>query len=161
MEQPRRLVLRPARGPAVAWAVAGAVLLAAGVWLVVDSAGTPLAWVAVAVFGAVASYFLLQALVPSWFTLVCDEHGLRGRTPWRRLDVAWDQVDLATVDRFVGDPVLRLHLATDPPDVVDVLLPVGADVAALHRFLRDRLGRVPVPDAPTPPMTATTPRSAP
>lgn len=149
MEQPRRLVLRPARGPAAAWAVAGVVLLAAGVWLVLDSAGAPLAWIAIAVFGVVAAYFLLQALVPSWFTLVCDEHGIRGRTPWRRLEVTWDGIDLASIDRFAGDPVLRLHLATDPPDVVDVLLPVGADVESLHAVLRDRLGPAPVTSTPT------------
>lgn len=154
MEQIQRLVLRPARGPAVAWAVAGAVLLAAGVWLVLDSAGAPLAWVAVAVFGAVAAYFLLQALVPSWFTLVCDEHGIRGRTPWRRIDVTWDEIDLATVDRFAGDPVLRLHLATDPPDVVDALLPVGTDVGSLHAVLRDRLGPAPATSTPTSPRSA-------
>lgn len=156
MEQSERLVLRPARGPVTGWAVAGIVLLAAGVWLVLDSAGAPLSWVAVSVFGAVGSYFLLQALVPSWFTLVCDEHGIRGRTPWRRLDVAWNEVGLATVDRFAGDPVLRLHLATDPPDVVEMLLPVGADVAALHTVLRDRLGPAP---AGTPSVT-TSSRSA-
>lgn len=154
MEQLQRLVLRPARGPAAAWAVAGAVLLAAGVWLVLDSAGAPLSWVALAVFGAVASYFLLQALVPSWFTIVCDEHGIRGRTPWRRLEVSWDQIDLATVDRFAGDPVLRLHLATDPPDVMDFLLPVGADVGSLHTILRDRLGPAPATSSPTPSRSA-------
>ena len=155
MEQSRRVVLRPARGPAIAWAVAGVILLAAGVWLVLDSAGAPLAWVAVAVFGAVASYFLLQAVVPSWFALVCDERGIRGRTPWRHLDVTWGQIDLASVDAFAGDPVLRLHLATDPPDVVDVLLPVGADIAGLHAILRDQLGPAPV----TAPSTSTSPSS--
>lgn len=168
MERPARLVLRPARGLATVWAAAGAVLLAAGVWLVVDSGGAPLAWVAIAVFAAVASYFILQALVPAWFTLVCDEHGLRGRTPWRAFRVAWSDVDLAGVERFAGDPLLRLHVHEPAPDVIDVLLPVGADVAALHEFLRRQLGPAPAAhadldgsDHPTRGHDRTTPRSTP
>lgn len=150
MEELRRLVIRPARGAAVAWAVMGSLLLVAGVWLVLDSDGAPLSWVAVSIFGAVALYFLLQAVVPGWFTLVCDERGIRVRAPWRHLDVTWGEIDLASVERFVGDPFLRLHLATEPPDVVDVLLPVGADVASLHAALRDHLGPAPAPATSNP-----------
>lgn len=145
MEQLSRLVLGPARVPSIAWAAAGVVLLASGVWLVLDSEGAPLSWVAVSVFGAAAAYFLLQVLAPSLFTVVCDDHGLRARTPWRTLDVGWDQIDLASVERFAGDPLLRLHVRTPAPEVVDLLLPVGADVWALHDFLRQRLGPAPGP----------------
>lgn len=145
-----RLVLRPRRGPTAAWAVAGALLIAAGVWLVVDSDGAPLAWVAVAAFGAVGAYFLFQGAAPSAFTLVLDERGVRGRTPWRRIELDWEQIDLASVDRFAGDPLLRLHVARPVADVVDVLLPVGADVGALHEFLRNRLGPAPEPSVPRP-----------
>ena len=168
MERPARLVLRPARGLATAWAVAGAGLLASGVWLVVDSGGAPLAWVAIAVFAAVASYFVLQALVPAWFTLVCDEDGIRGRTPWRAFHVAWSDVDLAGVERFAGDPLLRLHVHEPVPDVIDVLLPVGADVPSLHEYLRLQLGSAPTADPGRGrsdhrrrPHDPTTPRSAP
>lgn len=149
MERPARLVLRPAPGPAAAWAFAGVVLLAAGVWLVVDSEGAPLSWVAVSIFGAVAVFFLLQALVPSWFTLVCDQEGIRGRAAWRSIDARWDEVLLATLETFAGDPLLRLHVGAPHPEVIDLLLPVGTDLTAVHDFLRDRLGPSPARTVPT------------
>lgn len=160
MDDPDRLVLRPARGAASAWGGAGALLIAAGLWLVVDSRGAPLSWVAVAVFTAVGTYFVLQALVPSWFTIVCDPSTIRGRALWHRVGIGWDRVRLAQVDRFVGDPVLRLHVDDHGLGrTLDVLLPIGADVAALHAFLHAKLGPADVHDLTHPIPDASRPRS--
>lgn len=150
----RPLVLRPDRLSAAGWAAASVLLVALGVWLVVDSGGAPLAWVAVAVFGAVATYFLLQAAVPGWFTVVCDADGIRGRNLMHPTDVAWSDVVHADVGRFIGDPMLALQVHRDGETrTTDLLLPLGADLVALHAFLRDRLGDAPAvtADLGTPP----------
>lgn len=139
-----RLVLRPARAATLAWAAAGVLLVAIGVWFVLDSGGAPLAWVAVAVFGAIAAYFLLQAVAPSLFTVVADDDGVRGRNLMHPIDVRWSEIVHADVDRFLGDPMLQLQVRDGPGTrPVDLLLPVGADLPALHAFLRARLGDAP------------------
>lgn len=137
---------RLVRGTAAAtwWSLLGLALVASGVFFVVDSGGHPLAWLALALFALVAAYFLVPLLVPGALSIRLDHDALRARTFLRRVEIAWDEVRLARVRRVAGDLVLRLDVGRDPDgDVtaVTVPLPVGADLAALHRFLARRLGR--------------------
>ncbi|HEX9766630.1 MAG TPA: hypothetical protein VGA36_07680 [Nitriliruptorales bacterium] len=139
--------LRPARGVAALWSAWSCLLVAAGAWLVRDAPTSPVAWISLTVFVAVAAYFVLQFAVPSSVEVRLTEDELQARTLWVRRRVPWDQVHLARVRRLFGDPVLELEIREsagnkDPWQLssLGVLLPVGADVAALHRFLAARLG---------------------
>lgn len=119
-------------------------VVAALVWTLVDSRGHPAAWVALAVAGSGTAYFVVQLLAPALFTLHLDSDGLRGRVLVTRVDVDWGDVQLARVRTIVGDPVLELygtHHGEVTRGFVRVLLPVGADIDALHGFLAHRLGR--------------------
>ncbi len=141
------LTLRPSRRVALRWTLAVLVLLTAGAWFVVDSHGHPFAWLAVAVFVAVGSFFVGQLVAPGAFALHLDETGLEARLLWQHVDVAWDVVHVARVRRVIGDPILELHVREPSPTgdpwrtrAIGVLLPVGYDAPALHAFLAARLG---------------------
>ena len=139
------VTLRPRLGAAVTWSVLGALLVAAGAFFVLDSSGHPIAWATLALFLAVALYFLAQLVSARVSVVELDREHLRARTYGRRTEVAWDDVHVATVRRVAGDPVLVLDVR-DPngrQDVIGVLLPVGCDLDALHDFLAARLGRGP------------------
>lgn len=137
-----RLVLRPDRVAATAWAGAGALLVAMTYWLVIDSAGHPLAWVVLAVALAVAGWFTLQAVVPDYFTVICDRWSCRGRVLWYRLEVPWEAIHLARIRTAAGEPLLQLVIrhGGEQRHPVALLLPVGADLDALHAALGARLG---------------------
>ena len=141
------LTLRPSRRVAAWWTLGVAVLLAAGVWLIVDSHGHPFAWLAFAVFVAQGSFFVAQLVAPSAFAIELDDTGLEARLLWQHVDVAWDVVHVARVRRVFGDPILELHVREPSPTgdpwhtrAIGVMLPVGYDAFALHTFLAARLG---------------------
>jgi hypothetical protein len=142
-----RVTVRPRPASASWWTLLGAALVAAGVFLVLDTSGHPAAWAALALFVPVAAFFTAQLVAPGAVAVHLDAEGLVARAPWRRTRVRWDDVHLARVRRVAGDPVLVLEIrqpASDGPasqDVVGILLPVGADLQALHSFLEQRLGR--------------------
>lgn len=137
------LALRPDRGAAAGWTAGGGALVALGAWLVADSGGLALAWVALAVFVSLGLFFGLQLVAPQWYTITLDEFGCHGRTLWHAADVPWEAVRVARVWHLAGDPMLELHLGDgDDGRAVGLLLPVGADVDALHRFLEIRLGKL-------------------
>lgn len=151
------VTLRPGRA-AAGWSAASLPLVAAGGWFVADSNGAPVAWLVCGLFVAVAAFFLAQLVAPRLFTVRLDAEGIQVRLPWQRVEVAWDRVVLARVRRSGGDPSLRLYIQEDavsdgeppgargdtpddrPAHVVDVLLPVGGDLRALHRALAHHLG---------------------
>ena len=68
--------------------------------------------------------------------------------PWQRLRLPWQSVHLARVTRVVGEDLLELWATADPADTsprppmrtVSILLPIGADLDALHALLAARLG---------------------
>lgn len=139
--------LRPDRLVAGGWSLLAIVLLGAGAWFVVDSRGHVVAWLAVGLFVAVGAYFLLQLLAPGWFEVVLDDDVLRSRVLWFETTVPWDQVHLARVESAAGEPFLELHVREPAPTgdpwrtrALGVLLPLGVDLDALHRFLARRLG---------------------
>lgn len=148
---PGPVTLRPAPGVAGRWSVAAALLVVAGLYLVLDTGGDLLAYPVLAVFGVVAAYFLVQALAPGLVEVRLEPDALRATTFGRRTEVAWDVVHLARVTRLAGEPVLHLRLRPGVAEgrtrrsAVTVLLPLGCDEEAIHRFLAARLGRGPAP----------------
>lgn len=148
---PGPVTLRPSPGVAGRWAVAALLLVAAGLYLVLDTGGDPLTFPVLVAFAAVAGYFLVQALAPGLVEVRLEPNALRASTFGRRTEVAWEEVHLARVTRLAGEPVLHLRLRPGTTaggtrrSALTVLLPLGCDEAALHRFLAARLGRGPAP----------------
>lgn len=145
---PPTLRLAPDRGRAGVWLGLALLLVAMCVWLVGDSSGAVIAWIALALAIGVALYFLVPVLAPELTTLVLDEDRVRGRSYHADVEVAWDQVQVARVVRVAGEPVLELHVREPSPTgdpwrtrPVGILLPPGCDLDALHDFLAVRLGR--------------------
>lgn len=139
-----RLTLAPGRRAAAAWTGLAVAVLGAVVWILVDSRGHPAAWVALAVAGTMTAFFALQLALPRLFTFRLDHERLRGRVLVTSVEVDWADVQLARVYTVAGDPMLELQVtdrAGGQPRGVGLLLPVGADLDALHRFLARRLGR--------------------
>jgi hypothetical protein len=153
-QPPEVTELRPGRGVALAWALAGVAAVALAVWLIVDTRGHALAIALLVACLAVAGPVASQLVVPRAFTWRLDATGLLVRRLHRRLIVSWDEVRFARVVTVGGDPALELHLephADDEPAAGDegrpgsavvhtLRLPLGADVAALHRALAHHLG---------------------
>lgn len=138
------LTLRPDPARTPLWAALSVILIVLGVWLVGDAngeAGTgPLLWTAFGLMVAVAAYFLLQFVVPSWFEVHVEEQGIRAQTLWQRLEVPWDHVESAGIRSIAGEPWLRLRVIDEVADgwvvrTVGVMLPLGADVVALRMAL--------------------------
>lgn len=152
--RPATRVLEPVRlmpdlGSAARWTFWSAVLVAAGVWFVVDSFGHPFAWVTLVGAVVILGWFLLQLVLPSWFQITFDPDVLWVRQGWRRFSVEWDDVYIVHIRHVLGDPILEVQLQTrdavEPGDRTFVPLPVGADVRPVHRFLAARLGHGALP----------------
>ena len=129
------------------WSFLSLLLLAAGVFLIIDSGGHPGAWIALVAFAVPAAFFLIQLVWPGATAVRLDEDAFRSRTLFWRTEVPWDHVHLARVRRVAGDPVLALEIREPSPTgdewrnrVVAVLLPIGCDLDRLHTFLEARLG---------------------
>lgn len=143
-----RLVPDPPR--AAAWAAAAVLLVTMAIWIIADTGGAVLAWIGLAVAIAVALYFAIPLVAPRATTVVLDPDRVHGRSYHATVDVPWDVVQVARVTRVAGESILELHVrepsTTGDPwrtRAVGILLPVGADTAALHDFLERRLGRRP------------------
>lgn len=145
------LVLRPARLLAAVWTALGTAGIAGAVWIVRDSSGAPLAWLLLAALCLLTVVVLVPLVAPGLVTLTLDEDGLSGRVYGRRVVARWEDVAVARVTEVAGEPILELH-EVDPdgrprpngeqPTVArGILLPLGADLDALDRFLARRLGR--------------------
>jgi hypothetical protein len=132
--------LGPARAVAAWWSGLGLTAVALAGWVVVDSSGRGLAWALFVATVVVTIPFLAQLVTPARFTWRLDDEGLVARTPLRVLSVRWTAIHLARVVRQAGEPALQLELVGEAgPESHLVLLPVGADLAELHRALAHHL----------------------
>ena len=151
MDDDLTTTLRPARGAAGAWTGVGVAATSLAIWVAVDARTSLVAWTFAALCVVVTSDVALQLAAPAWFTVPLGPAALEVRLPWQRRRVPWDRIHAARVVRVAGEPVLELHVgdrdaaAQDQPRGLGVVLPVGADRAALHRVLEQRLGRHPDP----------------
>ncbi len=135
---PPVLVVRPDPVRATIWGALGLVLAAAGIWLAVDTRGDPIAVLAMVMFLGGAAWFLVQWILPSRYTVTFDDAGVHMQLPWWRepRGIGWDQVHLVQVNALAGDPFLEIQIRTAHGlDTRGVILPVGADVPAVHRWL--------------------------
>ena len=144
---PPPLRLRADRAAATWWSVLGVLLVGLGGFYVVDTDGHPIALLALVLFGAVGGYFVVQLVRPQLLSIDLDGEGVHARTLWWRTEVPWGAVHLARVDVAMGEPYLELHVRERAPTgdpwqtrAIALLLPVGADVDALHAYLAARLG---------------------
>jgi hypothetical protein len=136
----RTVELAPSRAVAAWWSGLGLTAVALAVWVVVDSAGRGLAWALLVATVVVTVPFLAQLVVPARFTWQLDDDGLVVRSPLRVLTVRWPQVHLARVVTQLGEPTLELRLVDGEGQRTHLaLLPVGTDLAVLHRALREHL----------------------
>lgn len=156
MDAPTTATLRPSRAAAGGWSLVGVTATALAVWVAVDARTSLVAWVFAALCLVVTSYVAVQLLLPGRFTIALGASAVEVQLPWQRRRVPWDRIHQARVIRVAGEPVLELHVwdadaeGHERTRGIGVLLPVGADQAALHRVLADRLGRQPSPDGPAP-----------
>lgn len=137
MDDAHSLQLRPDRQLVGLWGAFGLVAVGLG-WGRLSLGVTFFGLTFVMVSLAVAGYFLTQLLAPAQFDLTVDRVGIRGRWLWRRLQVPWELVSQAQVSHVAGEMFLRLRL--EQGQDVSLLLPFGADVAALHDTLASHLG---------------------
>lgn len=127
------VVVSPARARAAAWSVLGCAVIVTAGWAVDRTTSGVVAFVATAVLFAgvaVTVAFAMQVVTPRAWTLRLGEGALRGHSMGLPVDVPLDDVRALRVGRALGDPVLVV--VTDRRRR-HVLLPVGADVAALRR----------------------------
>jgi hypothetical protein len=138
------VALRPQRTRAAAWTVLAVLVMAAAVWFLLDmGAGFfPIAFLLVA--SAPLVFFGAQLFWPDQFTVRLEPDELEIQQFWRHRTIAWEHVRRARVARAAGEHVLELD-APDAGGLVSIMLPVGCDLDAMHRFLRARLGLTPEP----------------
>lgn len=133
--------LRPSRSVTVRWSLVGVGAGVAAAWGVVDSDGHGLAWALLVAVVVVAAPVVAQLLLPGRFSWWLDGDGLVARTPLRVLRLGWEEIHLARVVTQLGEPALELHVEHHGRRTTSlVLLPLGADLAALHRALAQHLG---------------------
>lgn len=146
-----RIVLGPDRGVAARWTAVGLGASLLALWIALDATASVLAWAFLALCLVVTSYVALQLALPGRFLLHLDAVGVEVHLPWQRARVAWSRVHVARVVSVAGEPVLELHVwdVDDPaqvqPRATGILLPVGADLDALHAALAHHLGVAPSP----------------
>ena len=150
IESLQPLILRPRWSAAAAWGTLGLALIASGVYFVSDSRGHPLSWALLGAFLAVGGYYAAQAVVPGLVEVRLERDYVRSNLFGFKRRVSWEHVHVARVRRVGGDPML--HLEVREPSVsgddfrhrvIAIVLPVGCDLGALHRFLAIRLGTAP------------------
>lgn len=138
--------LGPDRGVAGRWTGVGLLAAVLALWVALDARDSVLAWAFVALCLVVTSYVGIQLVRPDRFVLQLDPGGVEVRLPWQRARVPWSRVHVARVVNVAGEPVLELHVwdlddpAQSTPRATGILLPVGADLDALHAGLEHHLG---------------------
>jgi hypothetical protein len=138
--------LRPNRARAVAWSVVAALVMLAAAWFLAD-AGSRLFAIGFLLVAAVPFVFFgTQLFAPDQFTVRLEPDELEIQQFWRHRTIAWEHVQQARVVRSGGEPALQVFAPADGGHIT-VVLPLGADVDALHRFLKARLGVTPVDPA--------------
>lgn len=150
-------ILQPDRATAWRWTLVGAVAVGLALWIAVDAGTSVLAWTFVALCVVLSSYVVLQLVAPRRFQLRMDAAAIEVALPWQHHRIPWQRIHLARVVTVAGEPVLELHLwdpddpAQGSPRPTGALLPVGADLDALHAMLDRHLGLAdpdPAPGAP-------------
>ncbi|HEX9765875.1 MAG TPA: hypothetical protein VGA36_03865 [Nitriliruptorales bacterium] len=142
-------VVQPDRLIAGWWSVVTALLTIGAGWLVGDS-GWYWPYVSLlAVSALVWGWFLVQALAPSWMSLVLDDDGMRGRFLWQSIDLEWSDVHLVRVDHLAGDAVLEVTTTGGEYRTRVLPLPIGISLPDLHDALAATLGPGPQPALPT------------
>lgn len=138
---------------ATAWGIPALMLLVAGTWLLLDARGGLLGVLSFVVFALVAGVFLVPWLAPDRHLVRFDDEGVTFVVPWRTRLVPWSRVQTVRLSRLAGDPFLEVEALDDRGRVesIGMLLPVGADVAAAHEWLRARQSSAPFPDPATAP----------
>lgn len=134
------VVLRPQRTRAAVWATTALLALAAAAWFLIDM-GPTLFTVGFLLLACVpVVWFGIQLVVPDQFTVRLEPDELEVQQFWRHRTVAWEHVKQARVVSSGGEPALEV---SGIGGEMTVVLPLGADVASVHRFLRARLGVAP------------------
>lgn len=140
------LRLRPARGVTARWSLVGGLATVLATWAALDARESVLAWAFAALCLLLTTYPLLQLARPSRFALRLDAAGVELAMPWQQVRYPWERIHLARVVTVVGEPVLELHVwdAEHPdgatPRATGMLVPLGADLDALHAQLASHLG---------------------
>lgn len=141
-------ILRPSASLAGRWAAVGLLATLLAVWGAVASGTSLLAWGLVAVAVLLTAPVAAQWLLPDRFVVALDDTAAEVQMPWQRVRIQWADVHRAQVVTVAGEPVLELHVwdpdtpAQTQPRGVGVLLPLGADLPALHQHLERLLGRI-------------------
>lgn len=144
------VILRPNPVTAWRWSAVGVAASALAAWIAIDARDSLLAWGFLALCLVLSSYVVAQLLLPGRFEVHLDGAAIDVRLPWQQVRVPWDRVHLARVVTVTGEPVLELHVwetdgIADAPRATGILLPLGADLPALHQVLERQLGRWPDP----------------
>lgn len=147
------LVLVRERRAATAWGIPALLLVVAGLWLLLDSRGGAMGVLAFLVFVGVAAVFLVPWLAPGRHLARFDDDGITFVVPWRTRHVPWVRVQTVRLSTLAGDPFLEVEAldADGAVESIGMLLPIGADVAAAHVWLRERQASHPFPDPSTNP----------
>jgi hypothetical protein len=140
------VILRPNAVTAWRWSAIGVAATALAAWIAIDAGDSLLAWGFLALCLVLTTYVVAQLVVPGRFEIHLDGAAIDVRLPWQRVRVPWDHVHLARVVTVTGEPVLELHVwetddITRAPRATGILLPLGADLPALHQTLERQLGR--------------------
>ncbi len=144
---PDEVILEPDRATAGRWTLVGAVAVGLATWIAVDARTSVLAWAFLALSVVLWSYVVVQLVAPRRFQLRLDAAAIEVSLPWQRRRIPWQRVHFARVVSVTGEPVLELHLwdpdepAQESPRATGVLVPMGADLGALHAMLDRHLGR--------------------
>lgn len=150
------VTLHPDRGVSARWSAVGAAGTLLAIWVAVDARDSVLAWAFAALCLVLSAYVVVQLVRPDRFEVRLDPSGIEVHLPWQHTRFPWERIHLARIVTVTGEPVLELHVwdADDPaqtsPRATGVLLPLGADLNALHAQLDRRLGRTdPTPPGPS------------
>lgn len=133
------VVLRPHRGRAAAWCILALLIVLAGVRFVADMDSRLFAIGFLLVASVPLVFFVVQLVAPDQFTVQFEPDELEVQQFWRHRTVAWEHVHEARVARSSGEPALQLY-APASGGRITVILPLGADLDVVHRFLEVRLG---------------------
>ncbi len=126
----------------------GGIAVALTLWTAIDMRTSLFAWSFAFLTIVVTAVVVAQWVRPRAFEVRLGDAAIEVGAPWQRLRLPWESVHLARVTRVVGEDLLELWATVDPADTsprpamrtISILLPIGADLDALHALLESRLG---------------------
>lgn len=148
MSDTPELTLRPDPLVVGRWSMVGALAVGLTLWTAIDMRTSLFAWSFAFLTIVVTAVVVAQWVRPTLFEVRFGDAAIEVGAPWQRLRLPWQSVHLARVTRVVGEDLLELWATADPADTsprppmrtVSILLPIGADLDALHALLAARLG---------------------